>query len=102
MSARKRSFWDWSVNTTVVPVGRLHEKYEGESLAVGRESGVPTPRTWSPSSTTRSPRGPHDHSPAFDTANRHCSDPGRSGAIAHARPWATNVTTSVAGGTPPV
>src|SRR5262249_38294304 len=73
----------------------------GSKFPGGRDSPVPTPRTASPSSSTRSPRGPHDHRPGLLTGNRQRSDDASLGATAHARPPATKVSTAPGAGTPP-
>ena len=62
----------------------------------GRHTGVPTPRTSSPSSTTRSPRGPHRNGPGRRTSNRHHRRR-PSGVVAQARPSATKVTGAAVG-----
>jgi hypothetical protein len=62
----------------------------------GRHTGVPTPRTSSPSSTTRSPRGPHRNGPGRWTSNRHHTRR-LSAVVAQARPPATKATGALVG-----
>src|SRR5215207_3643185 len=62
----------------------------------GRHTGAPTPRTSSPSSTTRSPRGPHRNGPGSRTSNRHHRRL-PSAVAAQARPPATNATGALLG-----
>src|SRR5216683_2086139 len=98
MSARNRLCRAWSVNTTVVPLGRLQEKYEGWKLPAGRAAAEPTPRTCRPASTTRSPRGPQEKSPGLPCVNRQWSSPGGSGEKDQILPAAAKEITDDVGG----
>src|SRR5919107_2313077 len=85
-----------ATNASELPVGPSQVTETVSMPRGGRHTGAPTPRTSSPSSTTRSPRGPHRNGPGWRTSNRHHSRR-PSALVAQARPPATNATGAVVG-----
>src|SRR5215216_5408085 len=85
-----------ATNASELPVGPSQVSDTVSMPRGARHTGAPTPRTSSPSSTTRSPRGPHRNGPGWRTSNRHHSR--RPSALdAQARPLATYATGAAAG-----